>query len=276
MLFWCNVGDKDTRLPYCIEQAVKSIEIAEFFEVHMLSHQKFTNVPDFVKQVDANCVMPVRTFHALYESGKQHFPVQAGVGKSKHMAHSPVICLIADWIRFSYAGKFTKGQCDCVCVIDADTTWIRPWHDRGFMGFSFGSCKENPTSFENRDMLQRKLTNMRFYGRAPGDRLKISFPSQFVVGHPILATINAALLSMCPVDGQWNANITDWNYVMKMFLKGVNDHGLRDAFEDHELFSAMHWYWREKPMQRNVILYTYVRSCMGGCYVINIFYKRGP
>ena len=72
VLFWHNLDDNETSLPYCIEKAVKSIEIAEFFETHMLSYQKFTNVPDGVTQIDANCVMPKDRFLALYKSGKRY------------------------------------------------------------------------------------------------------------------------------------------------------------------------------------------------------------
>ena len=172
-------------------------------------------------------------------------------GKSKHLKHSPVICLISDWIRFKYAGTFTRAKCDCVCVIDADTLWLKAWTSRGFMGCSFAACKENPSSFLNMEGLNRKLQNHLHYGRVPGDRLKICFPAQFVVEHPILKTINDALVGLCPVDGQWGAN-GDWNYVMDTFLEAVNTHGLRDAVEDHESFCAMNWYWREMPITKNV------------------------
>ena len=57
MLFWHNI-DGDTKLPYCIEKAVNSITVAGYYEVHMVSYQKFTNVPNFVIQVDAEIVMP--------------------------------------------------------------------------------------------------------------------------------------------------------------------------------------------------------------------------
>ena len=172
---------------------------------------------------------------------------------SQHLAHSPVICLLSDWIRFKYAGTLTHALCDCVCVIDADTLWVKAWTSRGFMGFAFAGCAQNPSSFLNSRMLHRLLQDRLSYGRVPGDRLKMCFPAQFVVGHPILKTINDLLLGMCPLDGQWT-DISDWNHVMDTFLEGVNTHGLRDAIADNTVFCAMHWYWREKPSEKNVIL----------------------
>jgi hypothetical protein len=230
---------------------VNSIKVAEFSEVHMLSYQKFINVPDFVIQVDAAIVMAKERFLALYESGKAKFPVKVASGRSKLLAHSPVISLISDWIRFKYAGTFTLATCDCVTIIDADALWLKAWTSRGFMGFSFASCLENPTVSLNMNPLDRKLQNQLNYGRTPGDGLRIRFPAQFVVGHQILQTINDALECMCPVDGQWGT-VSDWNYVMNTFLKAVNQHGLRDALADPNTFCAMHWYWREMPVTNNV------------------------
>ena len=140
VLFWHNIDHRDTKLPYGIEKAVNSIKVAGFSEVRMLSYQKFINVPDFVIQVDAAIVMAKERFLALYESGKKQFPVKVRAGMSQHLAHSPVICLLSDWIRFKYAGTLTHALCDCVCVIDADTLWVKAWTSRGFMGFAFASC----------------------------------------------------------------------------------------------------------------------------------------
>ena len=93
----------------------------------MVSYQKFMNVPDFVIQVDAESMMTKERFLALYESGKKRFPVQVRAGQSKHLAHSPVICLLSEWVRFKYAGTFTRAKCDCVCIIDTDTLWLKAW-----------------------------------------------------------------------------------------------------------------------------------------------------
>ena len=98
--FWHNLDEKDKALPRSIAKGSESTKLAEFHRVELLSFQTFTNVPDHVTLIDARVVMPYECFKALYNSGKGKFPVHIAAGKRQQMSHSPVICLIADVIRF--------------------------------------------------------------------------------------------------------------------------------------------------------------------------------
>ncbi len=267
--FWHNIDEPNMMLgvlPYAISKGLGSTEVAGFDRVDLLSFATFTNMPACVSRVDAREVMSYERFLALYNSGKEQFPVNVAPGKDKHLAHSPVICLIADFIRFKYAGKFTRDECDCVCIIDSDTLWLKEWISRGFMGFIFASCMANPSSYENKNPLARRIRFLREYGRTPGDMLSLTFPAQFATGHPILKFINDELLFMCPIHGRFPV-LHDWRFVMHTFINAVNTHGLRDGIVAYHTFSSMHWYWRLKPLENLVILYMSLFVRGGGIFI---------
>lgn len=252
--FWQNLDEEDKELPSSIVKGLESTQLAGFTRVVLLTFQTFLNTPEHITVIDARAIMPYECFKALYQSGSDNFPVQIGPGKSKKVKHSPVICLIADVIRFKYAAEVTRDQCDCICIIDCDTLWLQKWTSVGCLGFNFASVIQNPSSLLNRNMLQRKLGWLQRYGRVPGDKLRLSFPGQFVTGHPVLKTIIGKIEHLCPTTGQF-PDVKDWDVVMKAFLAGIEEHGLRDAIVPHHAFSPVPWYWRQKPFEAEVGLY---------------------
>ena len=153
----------------------------------------------------------------------------------------------------------TRDICDVVCIIDADTLWLQPWSSFGLLGFIFASVIENPVSFKNHKMMARKIEWLNNYGRVPGDKLKITFPGQFVTGHPILKTIVDEIQHLCPSTGFF-PDVSDWKFVMNAYIGAIEVHGLRNAIVAHEIFSPMHWYWRQTPFEALAGFYEHVHD----------------
>ena len=245
--FW-HCLNNDDNLPHAICEGLKSTANAGFAAVHLLTYQFFNNVPAHVTVVNASCIMPHGRLVQLYESGKTYFPVKVAPGKSVHMAHSPVICLISDVFRLRYAAMIRRCDFSHVCVIDADTTWLAEWTSLGFFGFEFASLVENPSSFENIDIVKRKIRRLKEYCIEPGDTRKLVTPFQFVPETHIIETINEHIDHLCPTTGEF-PHVTDWGFVMDHVLKAVNDHGLRGAIVHQDVFCPVPWFARLRPTQ---------------------------
>jgi len=118
-------------------------------------YRKLGGLPDHIVQVSAEQLLPQTRMQSLYESGSALFPVTGEPGAKTRCAHSPVICLIADCLRFRYANSISQTDFDQVCIADCDATWLRKFDgDLGYLGFQFASCIENPCSYENKDKVR--------------------------------------------------------------------------------------------------------------------------
>ena len=145
-----------------------------------------------------------------------------------------------------YAASIKKADADVIVVSDVDTTWMRPWDDsESPHGFLFATCTENPVSFENRDILKRKVRFLKDYCRVPGDMRKILFPMAFVSESPLLQDIASQLEEMIPEAGIWPPHIKEWETIMNLIKSNINRHGLRDACAHEDLFSVIPWFWQK-------------------------------
>jgi len=114
-------------------------------------YQKFSGVPEHIKQISAEAYLPLKRMQSIYGSGKDMFLVET-IGKRKRYNHSPLICLIADCLRFRYAEFIEPADFDAVCIADCDLTWLREYDDTlKQFGLQFATVVENPQSYENRN-----------------------------------------------------------------------------------------------------------------------------
>ena len=174
--FWHNIVQSE-ELPYAQYMGLLSSDKAAFEAVHLLSYQRYVNVPRHVTWVDARAIMPHERFLQLYESGKVNFRVEIAPGKKGDAEHSSVVCLLSDFIRLKYAATIRLVNYSRVAVIDCDTIWLRKWDSKGVLGCEFASLCENASSFENFDKLKRKVKFLLKYATEPGDMGKIVPPS---------------------------------------------------------------------------------------------------
>ena len=144
-------------------------------------------------------------------------------------------------------------------ISDMDTTWLRELDDSLLVhGFLFASCAENTQSYENRDILKRRIRLLKDYGREPGDMRKILFPMAFVSKSPLLEDISSRLEDLVPESGIWPPNISAWEYVMDLVKACINRHGLRAAIADENLFSVIPWFWHNgQPLKDGSVNITY-------------------
>ena len=216
-------------------------------------YETISGVPEHIEQVDAQPFLPHDQMKSLYETGKRFFPVKVRPGGSAKLSYSPVICLLADILRFKYAASLSKDQFDSVTIADVDLTWFRKYDPAlGWLGFAFASCVENPCSFENRMYTDRQLRFIRDYLKEPGDRRKVLFPMTFLTDSPILETIITALAPLIASD-TWDASCSDWDHIMDVCKSAINDHGLRTAVVHEDLFCPVPWYLRNKPLDENTV-----------------------
>ena len=114
-------------------------------------YEKFSGVPEHIKQTSAEAYLPHARMKSIYDGGKDRFMVET-ICARKRCNHSPLICLIADCLRFRYAESIEPADFDKVCIADCDCTWLRDYDDTlGHFGFQFASVIENSQSYENKD-----------------------------------------------------------------------------------------------------------------------------
>lgn len=224
-------------------------------------YEKMSGVPKHIEQVDAQPFLPQDQMKSLYETGGHSFPVKAMTGKKTDVPHSPVICLLADILRFKYAASLSKDHFDSVTIADVDLIWFRKYDTAlGWLGFAFASCVENPCSFENKKYTDRQLRFVRDYLKEPGDRRKVLFPMTFLTASPILETIIIALAPLILTD-TWDVSCSDWDHIMDVCKSAINDHGLRKAVVHENIFCPVAWYLRNKPLEKNsVTCFTWMYS----------------
>ena len=244
--FWHNIVQSE-ELPYAQYMGLLSSEKAAFEAVHLLSYQRYVNVPRHVTWVDARAIMPHERFLQLYESGKVNFRVEIAPGKKGDAEHSSVVCLLSDFIRLKYAATIRLVNYSRVAVIDCDTIWLRKWDSEGVLGCEFASLCENASSFENFDKLKRRVKFLLKYATEPGDMGKIVPPFQFIPQSPVLATINDSIFRLCPDTGIFPP-VRNWEIIMDSVLSAVNQHGLRGSIVAPNVFTPVPWYARQKPL----------------------------
>ena len=144
-----------------------------------------------------------------------------------------------------YAKSLPPERFDVVAIADVDTLWLGPVPDEDFW---FASLEENPVSFENRDVLKRKIKFLKQYLKIPGDKRKVLFPMGFRTGSQPLADLDSVLGSLM-TGSEWPSDITDWDHIMSTCKDVINRHGLRSYSLEPEICSAVPWYWRSKPIQ---------------------------
>jgi len=248
-----------------------SSDRAGFAERTLLTLQKFDNVPTGITVVDASRIMSRSRLTSLYESGKKLIFVQQSGGVKLENCVSPVICLLADYIRLTYAREVASRGQDIthVCVCDCDTIWLRKWDSWGrCCGHEVASGRQNPAgfmrAFQNTSWKKDLVMN---YGRAPRDGLRVCMPLQFPVGSPLLPELLDDIKGVCPEDGVFKE--TKFLCVMNATVQVLNKHGCRAAIADPEVFSILPWYGKLGTVPRvapnQVCMYVYgmyVYVCM--------------
>jgi hypothetical protein len=193
-MYVCNCACVTTR-------GLTSSDRAGFTKRTLLTLQEFDNAPRGVAVVDASDIMSISQLRKLYESGKQCVKSKVVVGDS------PVICLISDFIRLTYAADVAL--CDQnathVCVCDCDTIWLRKWESWGrFCGHEIASGSQNATGFQRafrETDWQKDL--IEHYGRKPRDGLRVCMPMQFPVASELLPALVHGIKGFVPENGEF-------------------------------------------------------------------------
>ena len=242
--FWYALGGKASHLqglPYALPWVVvkgltSAVKRAGFDKVVLLTYQDFMNVPEGVEVHSAQSFMPLDRFQELLRNGEKDI--------------KGFIAPLSDYVRLMAC---SSSGANASWLIDCDTLWLRSALMPYYVGHCFGTFHVNPVAFANRDMAKRMIKLTLDYCQAPRDFLKTATPYRFPKGSPMLAALLESLGRCFPQSGMPIAldgsRCSDYNFVMEIVKKHINDFGLRGAYQDPMMFSPVPYYAWQKPLE---------------------------
>ena len=232
LTFWFSLNDAP-RLPDAIEVGLTSTVLAEFEAVFLLAYQRFSNVPEHIRVIDGNKVMPEKQFRAILASNTKT---------------CGFVAVLSEWLKFSAAESLEDlAPFTAITTFDGDSLWQRRAAPRTFCGHAAGTLEHNPVSFENKNKPRRLIKLSYLYCMRPRDYLKIATPLRWPRGSPPLRSLVRRIAPFVRFES-W-AGGTSYESVMNAIWDTYVCWGLRAAFNDPQVHTPVPWFARDKPLK---------------------------